>query len=344
MALNKVFFALVWYKLCFCRFNLCWRHEYRFAFALKCHQLDVVNRFPAHETLWGKKQLAWRNSGCSTNTPPFWMCSNVPVQSLKDLKTIHEECVWRKLELHSLCSFFFFFFYWGSGAVERAVQRRKETKDWKHEGERGCEPTLSRAFCNQRWEYNLNKSAINLSHYPQGTPGLAVTDPPLCFVLQMGGGAVQTTAAGVHGGIHAAGLEKHIQYNKFHKHTHAQIFGGLPMVVYHMQTNTGRVKGVTSHTFSKLLPQHMHKHLYIAEFFRGFHSVWTQQSCTRGINNQEDVCLMRKTILQTHQDGSAGLDIDINIKFHQQPAIMFLFRAGKGNWNQFQVSRIEAIS
>lgn len=52
----------------------------------------------------------------------------------------------------------------------------------------------------------------------------------------MGGGAVQTTAAGVHGGIHAAGLEKHIQYNKFHKHTHAQIFGGLPMVVYHMQS------------------------------------------------------------------------------------------------------------
>lgn len=33
------------------------------------------------------------------------------------------------------------------------------------------------------------------------------TDPPLCSVLQMGGGAVQTRAAGVDGGGHAAGLE-----------------------------------------------------------------------------------------------------------------------------------------
>lgn len=35
--------------------------------------------------------------------------------------------------------------------------------------------------------------------------GPAVTDPPLCSVLQMGGGAVQARAAGVHGGNHAAG-------------------------------------------------------------------------------------------------------------------------------------------
>lgn len=39
-----------------------------------------------------------------------------------------------------------------------------------------------------------------------GGPGLVVTDPPLCCVLQMGGGAVQTRAAGVHGGVPAAGL------------------------------------------------------------------------------------------------------------------------------------------
>ena len=49
---------------------------------------------------------------------------------------------------------------------------------------------------------------------PRG-PGPAVTDPPLYFVLQMGGGAVQTRAAGVHGGILAAGWEtlKYITYN-----------------------------------------------------------------------------------------------------------------------------------
>lgn len=34
----------------------------------------------------------------------------------------------------------------------------------------------------------------------------AVSDPPVCSVLQMGGGAVQTRAAGVHGGVPAAGL------------------------------------------------------------------------------------------------------------------------------------------
>lgn len=35
--------------------------------------------------------------------------------------------------------------------------------------------------------------------------GPVVIDPPLCCVLQMGGGKVQTRAAGVDGGIHAAG-------------------------------------------------------------------------------------------------------------------------------------------
>lgn len=49
---------------------------------------------------------------------------------------------------------------------------------------------------------------VPLLHWvgPTG-PGPAVTDPPLCSVLQMGGGAVQTRAAGVHGGIPAAGWE-----------------------------------------------------------------------------------------------------------------------------------------
>lgn len=36
---------------------------------------------------------------------------------------------------------------------------------------------------------------------------------------------------------------------------------------------------------------------------------------------------MRKTILQTHQEESVGLDIDINIKYHQHSTIMLLFRA-----------------
>lgn len=41
-----------------------------------------------------------------------------------------------------------------------------------------------------------------------GDKGPAVTDPPLCSVLQMGGGAVEAAAAGVHGGIPAAGWER----------------------------------------------------------------------------------------------------------------------------------------
>lgn len=39
-----------------------------------------------------------------------------------------------------------------------------------------------------------------------GRPGLAVSDPPLCCVLQMGGGAVQTGANGDNGGVPARGL------------------------------------------------------------------------------------------------------------------------------------------
>ena len=119
-------------------------------------------------------------------------------------------CVWRRMELRSL----FIVFYWGSGAVKITRQRRKDTKDWKQGGERGCEPTLSRTFCNQRWEYYPHKSTINLCSGPSGT-GPAVTDPPLCSVLQMGGGAVQARAAGVHGGNHAAGW-KHKQSIIFH--------------------------------------------------------------------------------------------------------------------------------
>lgn len=61
-----------------------------------------------------------------------------------------------------------------------------------------------------------------------------------------------------------------------------------------------------------------------------------------------DVCQIIKTMLQTHQEESVGLDIDTNIKYHQQSAIMFLFRAGKGNrfrgQNQFKVSHLASVS
>lgn len=100
------------------------------------------------------------------------------------------------------------------------------------------------------------------------------------------------------------------------------------------------------HTFSNLLLQHMQKYLYIATFFVVLHSVWTQQSYTRSSYSQEDVS-DEKTILQTHQEEPVGLDSDINIKYHQQSTIMFLFRASKGNrcrgQNQFKLSHLAAM-
>lgn len=78
------------------------------------------------------------------------------------------------------------------------------------QGESGCEPTKSRAF-------EIREGSIIPTEVPLPClvalrgPGPAVSDPPLCSVLQMGGGAVQTRAAGVHGGIPAAGWETSTQ-------------------------------------------------------------------------------------------------------------------------------------
>lgn len=78
-------------------------------------------------------------------------------------KTIHEQCVCRRMELHSLSTF-----------LLRRWDRNKDCT--KEEGDKrlrmggsGCEPTLSRAFCNPRWANYPNKSTINLSGGPRGT-------------------------------------------------------------------------------------------------------------------------------------------------------------------------------
>lgn len=81
-------------------------------------------------------------------------------------QTIHEQCLEKDRTPFSR-----WFVYWGSGVVKMTVQRRKETKDWKWRGGggNGCEPPLSRALCNQRWEYYPHKSTVNLSSGPRGT-------------------------------------------------------------------------------------------------------------------------------------------------------------------------------
>lgn len=55
-----------------------------------------------------------------------------------------------------------------------------------------------------------------------------------------------------------------------------------------------------------------------------FNAVCTQASWARNRYSQKDVCQNRKTILQTHQEEAVGADIDMNIKYHQQSAVMFL--------------------
>lgn len=280
-----------------------------------------LNRLQTPETLWGKKQFTWRNLGCSRDITPFWVCSssNVPLQSLNGSKTIHEQCLLcsdGRTWLHSVRSFF----YWGSGVVKITLQGRQKIES------RGVEWVWT---CSQGHYFVIRDGSIIPTEVPSTClvalrrTGPAVTDPPLCSVLQMGGGAVKTTATGVHGGDHAAGWEtiKHIPQAHSCRAIWNLAKGHLPHA--HKERKYDWTESMSTNTFSKLLPQHMH--LYTVHFLVVCHSVCTQQSCTRSSYRQEDVCQIRKTILQTHQERSL-LDIDINIKYHQQFAIMFLFR------------------
>lgn len=174
-------------------------------FHLKCHQWDAGSWYSTPEILWLKTHITWRNSGCSSTHPPGWVDYNSHAVTAQEhswamSRTIHEWCLERDETPFSLQ-----FVIWGSGAVKTAVQRRKETKDWK-QGGNGCDP-----YCQR---HNIIRDGSNISiKVPltclvgPGVPGPTVTDPPLCSVLQMGGGVVQTPAAGVHSRIHAAGWE-----------------------------------------------------------------------------------------------------------------------------------------
>lgn len=71
--------------------------------------------------------------------------------------------VWRRIEFHSVYSFLLK--QWG---CKDNCTKEEGDKTLKIGGS-GCEPPLSRAFCNQRWEYYPHKSTIKLSSGPQGT-------------------------------------------------------------------------------------------------------------------------------------------------------------------------------
>lgn len=170
--------------------------------------------------------------------------------------------------------------------------------------------TLSRTFCNQRWENYLHKSTITLPAAPGGRAQQELTH--LCSVLQMGGGAVQAAAAGVHGGIPAAGSKTPTHKNQIH----AVILLFSQNNLLHADTEyISSSEGKHVHACICKVTTTTHKHVVC---------------CTRSRYKQEDVGLS----LQTHQRESAACDTDMNIRYQQHAAIMAVLRAGGRKWMQ----------
>lgn len=156
---------------------------------------------PAPERWRWKKQISWRNSACSRNAPPSW----VGVQ----LKCSHCAGTFTSKELNSL---FRMRWRWILSVLIRKQcgykgdgTRRKGGKISRTQRGSGVNP-----HCQGRrviWDGRIISTIWPLTCLvAPGGLSPAVSDPPLCSVLQMGGGAIQTRAAGVHGGVPAAGL------------------------------------------------------------------------------------------------------------------------------------------
>lgn len=92
-------------------------------------------------------------------------------------------------------------FYWISDD-----NKRMKTKEWKQRRGAGRYHTFLGGFVMRDGSIIPQKYHEPI-WWASGGPDTVLTDPPLCSVLQMGGGAVQARAAGVQGGIPAAGLE-----------------------------------------------------------------------------------------------------------------------------------------
>lgn len=109
-------------------------------------------------------------------------------------QTIHEKC------LEEGGAPFFAFYLRPRGCIDRT--KEQEDKGLKAEGWR-LTPHWQGHFEIKDGRIIPTKGSLTCAVALWGAP--VVIDPPLYCVLQMGGGKVQTRAAGVDGGIHAAG-------------------------------------------------------------------------------------------------------------------------------------------
>lgn len=140
----------------------------------------------------------------------------------------------------------------------------------------------------------------------------------------MGGGAVQTRAAGVYSGIHAAGWEtetiKYIPLN-YSCTVHLEI---LPRVIHNRQTrNTEEEACVCIHFQNCYYRTCINIYIYV--YSSVLHVVLFNVDSVIGLRSSyshEEECQIGKTLLQTHQEESVGLDIvtvytvDRNIKYY----------------------------
>lgn len=143
-----------------CQFYLCQQHELRFPFALNS-PVRSWNSFMRKEAVSMKEfrlqqRYILHPVGCVK--AQMSLCHRSKVQKLFMRNVC---CVWRRMVRHSLYSVLLR--QWGCKDHRTKGEGHKRLKTG---GESGCEPTLSRAFCNQRWEYYPHKSTINLSSGP----------------------------------------------------------------------------------------------------------------------------------------------------------------------------------
>lgn len=112
--------------------------------------------------------LAWRNSGCSRNTPPS-SHPRVPAVFMSNVC-----CVWEKTSF----PFILLSFYWTSEDNKGGRGQKGGNR-----GGSGCDATLSGALCNQRWECYSAKVPLRHTLGLWGTRFSSKSDPPLLSVL-----------------------------------------------------------------------------------------------------------------------------------------------------------------
>lgn len=141
--------------------------------------------------LKGISSLKGIQDGAEALHPPDCVCTHRRSRVIS--QTIHEKC------LEKGGAPFFTLYLRPRGCKDHT--KEQEYKSLKADGW-GLIPHCQGHFEIKDGRMIQTKGSLTCVVAPWGP---TVTDPPLCCVFQMGGGEVQTGAAGVHRGVHAAG-------------------------------------------------------------------------------------------------------------------------------------------